>query len=745
MSVEESPVQPVRPASNTHHGRSPGRDLFLISFLLLFFELACIRWFGSTVVFLTFFTNLVLMACFLGSSVGCLAASRPANYLTRVLPLTLLAVSLSLGVLWAYNHFERLTIAVERAPSPQQVFFGTEVRSTDPAHFVVPIEALAAAFFSLIALAFVGIGQPLGRAFDAMPNRVWAYTINIAGSFAGIVAFAAMSYLRAPPLSWFAVSGGLVLLLVPRRTMPQILALAILLLVVGGLAYLEEGWKRTIWSPYSKVQYDPLRQIIEVNNIGHQGLLKIDEAGPAYSLPHLLNRDAGRSPYEDVLIIGAGSGNDVQAALMNGVKHVDAVEIDPVLTALGKSYHPNRPYRDPRVTVHFDDGRSYVRQTDRKYDLVIYAVVDSLALHSGYSTLRLESFLFTEEAFRDIKERLKPNGVFALYNFYRRGWVVGRLVGLLEKVFDAKPLVISLPYKERIEADEAQGMHLTFLMVGRSESAPTPAIREKFLKDRFFWGHKRPFYNQLVGGFGPAPPPVAGTKPEDWQAIGLAAVDSTRVGPLPTDDWPFLYLRSPSIPALNLRGIAIVVVLSLVILACLAPVRTIRPNGQMFFLGAGFMLLETKGVVQMALLFGSTWIVNSIVFGAILLMILGSNLYVLAARPRSQKIYYALLIAFLALEASVPLNAFLALSQGAKTVLSCLLTFLPIAFAGVIFAMSFRESHQPDVDLGSNTGGVILGGVCEYFSLLFGFNGLLYIAIAFYALSAAFARMRSAR
>ena len=110
---------------------------------------------------------------------------------------------------------------------------------------------------------------------------------------------------------------------------------------------------------------------------------------------------------------------------------------------------------------------------------------------------------------------------------------------------------------------------------------------------------------------------------------------------MPTDDWPFLYLREPTIPALNLRGIAIVAVLSLVILLAFAPVRRARPNGQMFFLGAGFMLLETKGVVHMALLFGATWMVNSIVFFAILTMILLSNLYVLGVRPRRLWPYYA--------------------------------------------------------------------------------------------------------
>ena len=88
--------------------------------------------------------------------------------------------------------------------------------------------------------------------------------------------------------------------------------------------------------------------------------------------------------------------------------------------------------------------------------------------------------------------------------------------------------------------------------------------------------------------------------------------------------------------------------------------RRARPNGRMFFLGAGFMLLETKGVVHMALLFGATWMVNSIVFFAILTMILLSNLYVLAVRPRRPWPYYALLLAALWLNSLIPMDDFLA-------------------------------------------------------------------------------------
>ena len=69
----------------------------------------------------------------------------------------------------------------------------------------------------------------------------------------------------------------------------------------------------------------------------------------------------------------------------------------------------------------------------------------SLVLHSGYSSLRLESFLFTEQAFRDIRARLKPDGVFLMCNYYRQGWVVGRLEEMARKVFGTEPVVISLP------------------------------------------------------------------------------------------------------------------------------------------------------------------------------------------------------------------------------------------------------------------------------------------------------------
>jgi hypothetical protein len=175
MRTPGGPVMPVP--------RRPHVELFLISFLILFFELACIRWFGSTVVFLTFFTNIVLLACFLGMSVGLLTASRRQNFIRAVLPLTFLSVALAIMTFNAYQTYnDKITIAVgNQQQSPQLIYFGTEYRPNDPSRFVVPIEAVGGLFFTLIAVTFIGLGQTMGRAFDAIPNRVAAYTTDVLG------------------------------------------------------------------------------------------------------------------------------------------------------------------------------------------------------------------------------------------------------------------------------------------------------------------------------------------------------------------------------------------------------------------------------------------------------------------------------------------------------------------------------------------------------------------------------------
>src|SRR5271157_6184357 len=208
-------------------------DLFLVSFLILFFELACIRWFGSMVVYLTFFTNIVLLATFLGMSVGCLAASSRRDWTRAVIPLLLLGAVAACGVWYVFTNVVPYLIDVGGQGSPQQVYFGTEYTGKNLSQFFVPIELLAGVFFTLIALVFVGLGQVMGRAFDDAPDRLLGYISNIGGSLAGIAAFALASYFRTPPVVWFTVVLIMWWYFLKQRTVVQASCLVAVLILIG--------------------------------------------------------------------------------------------------------------------------------------------------------------------------------------------------------------------------------------------------------------------------------------------------------------------------------------------------------------------------------------------------------------------------------------------------------------------------------------------------------------------------------
>jgi hypothetical protein len=90
----------------------------------------------------------------------------------------------------------------------------------------------------------------------------------------------------------------------------------------------------------------------------------------------------------------------------------------------------------------------------------------------------------------------------------------------------------------------------------------------------------------------------------------------------------------------------------------------------------------------------------------------------------------------LALNGLIPLDFFLGLDRWLQVIGSCFLVFTPVLFAGVIFAVSFRECAEPDRALGANIAGAMVGGLAEYSSMLLGFQYLVLVALVFYALSA---------
>lgn len=713
------------------------RDLFLASLLFLFMELAFIRWFPAQVLFLTFFTNTVLLASFLGLSLGCLAARGARDYLVST-PV-LLAVSMI-----AAAAMETVRLALQdildvgkNAFSPQVVFFGTEVKLHDVASFIVPMELVAGVFFVLIAAVMIGPGQVIGRRFAAIPNAVQAYMVNIAGSLAGILIFNAFSWWLSP-VWWFAfIAAGLAYLLLgqsPRRWWAVGLALAAPVLLelpqYYSLGVIRSNYAEEFWSPYYRINYSPLSRTIVVNLLGHQNMISRSDPSPAYALPYLLNRDSGGRAFRDILIIGAGSGNDVSRAIQWGAPdaQIDAVEIDPVIRDIGRRENPDLPYQDPRVTVHLGDGRNFLRATSRKYDLVVFALIDSLVLHSSVSNIRLESFLFTRESMADVHRVLKPDGMFVMYNYFRQGWIVSRLSKTLAGVFGQPPLVLTMPYRDRVSANQkAEGF--TALFAGRRAAAIDGAFQ------------RHPAY-LLRSDTAPSPATPDGfTLPPAVRQVRFspAKVEIPADLKVASDSWPFLYLRKPMIPSLSWRGMLVLALASLAMLWLFGwrttPHTATRLNLSMLLLGAGFMLLETKAVVHMALIFGSTWTVNAVVFCAVLVMILGANYWVLRRRPPSLTPYYLVLLAALVANMVTPLDVFLGLPIAVQGVAAGTLVTLPILSAGVIFARLFSRAPRPEQSLAYNTAGAILGGLSEATSMLIGFQWLLGVAALVYIAS----------
>ena len=753
----------------------PGLDLFLISGLILFLELALIRWLPAHVLYLSFFTNTVLLASFVGMSVGCMIARKPGRELRRT-PYWLVGTLVGGLVVNLFRKAVERYTAVGDATSPDIVFFGTEASALLGGSFTIPVELVAGLFFFLAAACLVGPGQELGRAFNLVPSRTRAYALNLLGSLAGIGLLAACSWLHLPPIVWFSIivlgigyfllqspiqvegaaSNPPVPAPAPRPNLAQsscLIATVLLAGVTSGVIH-HTGDPEITWSPYYRVDYQDKHQLIVTNLISHQQMHGRDGALVVeYEIPYVLHQAVRSKPIRRILIIGAGSGNDISRALAWAPEAtIDAVEIDPVIQSIGARYHPDRPYDDPRVTLHLNDGRNFLRKAPNgEYDLVVFALIDSLVLHSGYSNLRLESYLFTRESFADVARVLKPDGWAAIYNYFRHGWIAARIRDSLNAEFGAEPVVLTNPPRpgDRLGLDDEDFLGtggFTAFIAGRSEALQP--LKEAFAAHgNSYWVPRKPVISPSnPGQFGP-------TKPAEgqWKELRTVAIEPSAGLRPANDNWPFLYVRQPGIPGLTWRGIGLTLFLSVLLWYVFRPrqfteiVTADRPNKddrglllRAFLLGAGFMLIETKAVVQMALLFGSTWTVNTVVFAAILMMALLGNLFAGWVQPQRLQGYYLGLFVALIVGLLVPMDAFLGLEPVLQIVASCALVFTPVLFAGVIFPVSFARTPYPDKFFGANVAGALVGGLAENASMLLGFQYLLCVAIGFYGLSSLF-------
>jgi hypothetical protein len=610
---------------------------------------------------------------------GILAARRTTF---RFPPFPLLVVALA-GVV-ALNRFE-LNIS-----STDVLYFGSGTTGVARAESFILLPLI----FTFVAAAFIPLARSLGLLFTRT-EPLTAYTFDILGSLAGTAAFFLIGLFSLPPVVWFGALGVLILSLGGRR---GFVATAVPVLAAAAIALLLQ--RNSYWSPYYKITLTPAQPIgyeLDVNSIGHQSMIPWQSKEPFYRRVYELFPDV---TFKHALILGAGTGSDTATALAHDVQQITAVEIDPVIQKLGAALHPDRPYSDPRVTLVNNDGRVFLRHAKEKYDLIIFALPDSLTLTSSIANLRLESFLFTQDSLNAAKAALAPDGVLVLYNYYREPWLIEKLAGMVSHTFGRDSFVSTY-------GGEGRGaVIINGPRLGTSPAANAGPYREKAATSAT---------RLLVTGEG---------------TMGASAI------PPATDDWPFVYLPHPSFPALYLRGLVVVAAISLAGIWWIAPRNVLaRFDWKMFFLGAAFALLEVKALITFALLFGSTWIVNSLVFFAILASVLVAVRVNTLFRVRRIGVFYLLLFAMLALNLVVRPETLLFANVFARYLTASLLIFTPVFLANVIFSHAFRDTETADIAFASNLLGIMTGGMLEYLSMLVGYHALLWLVIAFYALA----------
>lgn len=679
--------------------------LALISMFGLFLELLMIRWISSEITIFAYFKNYVLVACYLGFGLGCYLSRRPINLLALSVPLIALALLCEFPSVDLRNVVTQITAMVGSISEVN--YWGVPSLSVTPQSAATAL--LASSFivcmFGVIAFVFIPVGQLVGWLLENASDGIFGYTVNVLASLAGIVLFTLLCFKFEPPAVWFSMAGVVAVYFFWKLPTLRwtVLATFFVCVVLTGLPGDENT--NLFWSPYQKLTVRPVRQAgelvswqVSTNNNWYQQILNLSDSFVAGHPAFFRNQPPKWNPYNlpyrfypdppSVLVLGSGTGNDVAAALRNGAGEVTAVEIDPLILQLGKQLHFEQPYSSPRVHIVLNDARSYIQNTDQHFDLIVFSLLDSHTTSSYYSTIRIDNYVYTLEALRRTKALLKPGGLMIIKFVVMTPWIGGRLEALAKAVFGTPPL--------KVEAYTTGGR---FLILGSQE--------------RIAQAMKDPELAAYVAANSNAPSESAA---------------------LTTDDWPYFYQHEPGVPA------SVIFISSMLIVLCCVFLReTGTPLGSLqwhfFFLGAAFMLLEAQIISRMALLFGTTWLVNSIVISGLMVLIVAANLVVhrwprVAVTLAYIGIFASILAAYL-----IPPEAFFLGSFWTKAFASTAVLCMPVFFAGIVFIVSFAREGFRSEALGSNLLGALMGGLLESISMWTGMKSILILVAFFYAVS----------
>jgi SAM-dependent methyltransferase len=565
-----------------------------------------------------------------------------------------------------------------------------------------------APIFAHSAHTFAPVGHIVRALLERDPSGVKAYTLNVAGSLGGILGFTLLSFAWTPPLIWIGCAGLLLAVLVIRS--PHLLVAAIaafgIALVIVGTGNSSAGGVR--WSPYQKLRLQPAfdgRELtsyqLTTNSSWYQQIVNLSPTFVAKhpaDFPFPLDENPYNLPYRfgdarSVLVLGAGMGNDVAAALRNGAQDVVAVEIDPLIVALGKELHFEHPYSDPKVRLVIDDARSYLENAHEQFDLICFSLLDSHTTSSHFSNIRIDNYVYTREALEKARRVLKPQGVVIVKFAVGTPWIAGRIFALLRATFGWDPL--------EFDTDV-----VTYGSAGRMYVAGNSltALRRRLLSDA-----------RLLAFI------------KSHGSVHREPAEET------TDDWPYFYQHERGLPLIVIALSAALVLLSVWLVRRVRGVGKAPFSWPLFFLGAGFMLLETQIVSRIALLFGTTWLVNSIAVSGLLALIVLANgvAYLWPRFPLG--LAHGALAAAIIVSWLVPTHALLLESPALRGVAATTVLCLPVFFAGIVFMRTFADTGYRGEALGANLVGALAGGVLESLSFWTGLRALLLLALTLYA------------
>jgi hypothetical protein len=703
-----------QPQTDLHVRRQRGPELFCLSFFALFLELMVIRWSPAVVRLIAYYANLMLISSFLGLGVGAILGKKRKS-LFAWLPALLL-----INVAWLLiAHFVTLPTTA------------AESRFYNPDPQLVRYVCLVGIFLSN-AIVFVPLGQRIGSIFEALPPLL-AYSWDLGGSLAGTLCFGLFSLKYFSPTLGMGFVALAIVLLLPRGQWPR--AIPLLALSLAGVYF--SVTSAAIWSPYYciivtergdthgnapvrephpglRTMQDPPIYAVRVNHyfLQYHGTFDPNRYSPQKRAEILNERTQYDLPYalapvhHRVLMLGAGGGTDTEIAVLNGAEQVDAVEIDPMLVKLSDRFNASGIYENPKVHVHVDDARAFLRRSSGGYDMVVFGFLDSQTLFSSMSNIRLDGYIYTVQSMQSAFRLLNDNGVLSLSFMAGHEWLARKLVRMVELATGQMPVIY-----------ESQGQVVICAFRGQHPEPP-PQF------GRFVRTNVR-------------------TNERTNERTTFSAADDLSDAVAPTDDWPFLYLSRKTIPSDYLIVIGILLAITIPAVLLLRGRGFGMNDGHFLFLGLGFLLLETKSISDCSLYFGTTWFVTMVVVAGVLLMVLAANL--VAMRMTSFHPWlYAPLIATLLLLYLVKRDSILSLTFDQRLLWSLLVVPLPIFFAGLIFSTTFRQSSNPSSFFGANLIGAMIGGFSEYLSMIIGNQNLMFLIVGAYLASLAL-QMRLAK